>query len=1108
MEQSPLGRLASGRFVGREAALSHLREGIAQSLGGRPAWFLLTGEAGIGKSRTAEEVAAEARGLGFAVHRGRCPEVAGAPPYRPWLQILRSLQAELGEEGRAALRGQLGPGTWAVLSRLVPELAPDALAEATEGGAEARFRLFEAVAALLAAAAHRIPQALLFEDLQRADEASLALLGFCARELGAARLLVVATCREDEAAGAWGVAASAAALRRSFREVPLTGLASVEIRDFLATLLGRDPGDAFVAAARERSEGNPLFLTELARLLVLQNRLDPPDPDAVRELLPSSVREVMRQRLARLSRDCRRALACGAVVGREFNRDLLDRVLDPPLASAAGTLLDEARAARVVGPAPGATAGFRFAHALIRDVLYEDLALDDRSELHARVLDALLALHPLDPESVIAALAHHSRAALAVVGPSAAAHWTAEAARDAARRLAFDDASSGYRSALDLLARVAPAGEMEALERERRAGELRLELARATERAGDAAEARALYLEAAAGARRLGDTDLLARAALGFAGPRVGVPAHAPDRENVALLEEALRGAAPERFDLRVPLLGRLAMELHFSPDTARRDALAHEAVELARRAADPALLSEALTGAIWATWSPDNPEWRRDAASEVIERGSDRFPDLTIGARAARAVAHLELGNVRSCDEDIAAGDRASVELHYEMLSVFFRSLQAMRAILEGRLSEAEVLAAEALARGLRAGSPHSAGVHASQLTLIRCEQGRAAELERGLGAFARGVYSPKGRANIAWLRVQLSQHSEARRELRALLARDLEDLPRDFFWLGTLALLAEASVALDQRRAVRLIYDRLLPYAARTVVIGMSAGCLGSASRHLGLLAASLGRYDAAELHFEAALDANRRLGALPLLAHTQEDLAAMLRVRAGPGDVERAEKLEDEAISLRAELSVGDAARRATRVPKARAEPEDAELAWEKGTWRVRFAGSEGRVRDARGVRYLALLLEHPDQELHVLDLVARAGGAGAIPEGGTVPLPMADARARNEYRERVEQLRAEIDLAEARNDLGQAERARAELEAIERALAAAFGLGGRSRPVGDPAERARKAVYNRLRTAIRAFQEEIPALGRHLAGSVRTGTYCAYRPERTVHWSVRH
>ncbi|HEX2486060.1 MAG TPA: AAA family ATPase, partial [Myxococcota bacterium] len=1035
MERKSLERLASAPFVGREALLAHLGGVLARARNGRSGWVLLSGEAGIGKTRSAEELAARAAAGGFAVHLGRCPETAGAPPYRPWVQVLRSAWQSLAAAERVRMRADLGAGA-TPLEALLPELARDgARARAPASGAEARFLLFESVAAFLRAAGARTPRLLVFDDLQGADEATLALLAFCARELADARLVVLATRREpaDEPASA-SEGDARIALARAFEELPVSAFGDGEVRAFFRALTDREPADGFVAAVRERTDGNPLFLTELARLLALQDRLDPSDAASAEAAgVPAGARHVLGARIARLSPACRRVLARAAVLGRDVRRDLLERALEPDLAGSVGALLDEALTARILARVPDAVDTFRFSHLRMRDLLYEGLALDERARLHARVARALETLHPLDPGPVSGELAHHFRAATAVVGAAPAAHWAVVAGREAARRLAFDDARSWFANALALLGQVVPDDQRAALERDRQVCAARIELARACERAGDVGGAHAEFRRAGEAARRFGDAELFARAVLGLAGERSGTGAHAPDRERVALLEEALAQVGPERPELRVPLLGRLAIELHWSPTRERRDGLAHEAIALARSAGDPIQLAQALAGAIWATWSPDNAAFRCDAASEVIAaEGACDDPVPVLGAFTARAVAHLELGDAAAFDADVDAGARRAAELHLGLYEIYFRSLRGMRAILSGRFEEGERLAGESLAQARRVDSAHTPGVYASHILLIRTEQGRAAELEPAFAAAAERSRAPIVRASHAWLLVQLGRLPEARVLLRGLVARKLADVPPDFFWLGTVALLADVAAAVEERRAARVLYDALLPYADRVVVVGMSAGSIGSAARSLGLLAAALGRLDDAEQHFEAALETNARLRALPFLARTQDEYAAMLRARGRSGDLERAEKLEDEATALRAELSLGagplasgpaarddvasavappigagayaespflarraDDAAPAGRVrpdlPRDAREERDAggppaqpatrpavaegaaapALVRSAGGWEVRFGGAEARLRDARGVGYLARLLAEPERELHVFD-----------------------------------------------------------------------------------------------------------------------------------------
>jgi hypothetical protein len=1090
-----LERLALAPFAGREAVLAHLSAGAERALAGHPAWFVLVGEPGIGKTRTAEEALARARSRGFAVHGGRCSEADGAPAFRPWLQILRSIvRGQEGDAG-AALAGELGAAALSDLAALVPELA-DPTATASVGGLTDRFRLFDAVASLLAAAARREPLAILVDDLHRADADSLALLAFCARELEHARVLVVATRRDT------GEPATAAqdALARSVLEIPLAGLDAGELTVFFRALLGREPDARFVAAVRERTDGNPLFATELARLLALEGRLDAQDLAAVAaSRLPVGLRELLGRRLDRLSPPCRRALACAAVLGREWSRGLFEAVLDAALLPQAGALLDEACRARITLPSDARADVFRFHHALVREALLDDLALDDRARLHARAGHALLALHPADATPVLAELAHHFEMAIGSEGPEPALRWSIEAARDAARRLAFEDAVTHYRRALARLADV-PASLRE---RELRACELRIELASALDRAGHPAQARALHLEAAATARRSGAPRLLARAALGLAGERAGTSSHTPDAERAALLEEALAATDAGAPELRVPLLGRLASELQWSRGATRREALAQESIALARASGDPTLLAQALIGAIWATWGPDNTAWRRDTASEVIGvrlRARDPIPGML--AYIARASALLELGELAACDDDVDVAMQLAGELRYPFVQLFAGQLRVTRAILDGRLPEAERAAQANLALGRRIDSPHALSVHASHLTLIRLIQGRAGELAPTVGSFADRLDRPIVRASLAWVLLEAGRREAAQRELNRVLASDFEEQPRDWFWLATVASLAIVAAGVGDRDAAGRLYDWLLPYAERNVVVGMSAGCLGSAARYLGLLAAALGRFAEAERHFEASLAINARLRAFTFLFDAQSEYAALLRRRAAPGDAARAERLLEEATALRARLGLEHAA--PAKELAAAASAAEGELAIDGRGWTVRFAAHEARVPDGRGMRYLAMLLERPEQELHVLDLLARVGGDAA--ETRAQDAPVIDERARAAYKERLRELRLEIDDAESRHDEGGAARARAELEQLEAALAAAFGLRGRARQLGDPAERARKAVYNRLRGAIARLETAHPALGRHLSRSVRTGTFCCYRPDPPVRWRV--
>jgi hypothetical protein len=165
-----------------------------------------------------------------------------------------------------------------------------------------------------------------------------------------------------------------------------------------------------------------------------------------------------------------------------------------------------------------------------------------------------------------------------------------------------------------------------------------------------------------------------------------------------------------------------------------------------------------------------------------------------------------------------------------------------------------------------------------------------------------------------------------------------------------------------------------------------------------------------------------------------------------------------------------------------------------------WTLAFDGHTVHLPDLKGLHDLARLLAAPGEDLHCLELA----GAAGLPQGDAGPV--LDEQARAEYRRRMQDLAEEAELATAAGDTVRAEKAREELDTLTETVAAAFGLGGRPRKAGDPAERARSTVTARIRSAVAKVEEAHPALGRHLQNSVRTGTFCSYRPERPGGWAT--
>ena len=366
-------------FVGREGELDVLVRALEATVAGRGRVVLVAGEPGIGKSRLIDELMGQARARAARVIVGRCWEAGGAPAYWPWVQSLRTYVRETDPE---ELRAQLG-AVGGELAQLLPELSelflelPQPLALESEG---ARFRLFEAVSTFLQSAAQSRPLVLVLDDLHAADEPSLLLLRFVARQIADSRLLVVCAFRDVDPTLGQPLTSALAELVREPQtaQIALAGLSEADVVDYIQLSTGIEPAAQLGEAIRSETEGNPLFVTELVHLLGSEGRMT----DANAHLgIPPGVRAVIGQRLGRLSERCRSMLVLAAVMGREFGLDALARLSELPRHQLLDAL-DEAIAERIVGDVPASQSRLRFSHALIRDTLYDELSSARRLQLH------------------------------------------------------------------------------------------------------------------------------------------------------------------------------------------------------------------------------------------------------------------------------------------------------------------------------------------------------------------------------------------------------------------------------------------------------------------------------------------------------------------------------------------------------------------------------------------------------------------------------------------------------------------------------------------------------------------------------------------------------
>lgn len=888
--------LEAPAFVGREVEVARLDGALSEVMEGRGRLVLMGGEAGIGKTRLTDEFAARARTAGAAVLWGRCWEAGGAPPFWPWVECLRTYAESHDPEELRADLGERGPE----IAQMVPEIRR-IVGDAAEPGAgdpeAARFRLFDAVAGLLRNAGSRAPLVVVLEDLHSADEPSLLLLRFVARSLPRARVMVLATYRDTDVSPDHPLTPTLTELGRepAVRRLMLDGLTLESVAGFVEAVAGREPAPELVEALYRETEGNPLFVSEVVRMLAGEGRLDaPPDTAPWTSLIPPGIREVIDRRLNRLSERCLLVLTRGSAVGRDFSIEVVQR-LDGMARTDLLAALDEAVGARVVVEGPAGLGWMRFSHQLVRDALYEGIPPGERADLHRRVAQALLEIHGSDPVPVLTELAHHFYEAAPRGEASMAVRWCMSAGEQAAAVLAYEEAIRLYGMALralDLASDVDDSVRSEVL----------LGLGDSRARAGDIAGAKEAFVTAADFAERRGLARDLARAALGYGGRFVWARA-AQDRRLVPLLERALAALADADEGLRARLLARLAGALRDEFDPGPRRELSRQAVEVARRLGDPRTLAYVLDGRWAAIWGPDTTDERLVLSAELInaaEAGGDG--ERAFQGHHYRMICFLERGDVDGARQELAMKERIAGELRQPAQRWYLSASRALFAIFEGRLIEGEELAEQALAIGERAYSSWDARfTHLVQVFLIRREQGRLRELEAALRASIdeyEGSY-PFVRAVAALALAEIGKDDEAAGVIDGLVDQHGVHLPRDNEWVFGMTKLAEVVATLREGDRAAILYEALAPYAGRNAIAPIEA-MTGAVDRPLGLLAATLGRTAEADRHFSDAFELNRRMRAEPAAARTLLDQARVLSSGNGR-DLDRAVELLTDAAAI---------------------------------------------------------------------------------------------------------------------------------------------------------------------------------------------------------------
>ncbi|GAA1792249.1 BTAD domain-containing putative transcriptional regulator [Nocardioides hankookensis] len=796
-------QVAPWPMVGRDDDLAALVALVERARAGAPSYAVLTGEPGIGKSRLAAELVAEARRRGVRALVGRCSQDDGAPPLWPWRAVLEGIgMSVLAEDG----------------------------GEPADDGAQ--FRAWERIVGGVRAAAQDEPLLVVLDDLHWADTSTLRVLRLMAESVDRARLLVIGTWRlHPEPVGALAEVAEALARMHALR-VELVGLPASEAAEVFASVTRRELSGGQADDLHTRTDGNPFFLVEMARLA--GERSGPGVPD---DGVPTAVADVLNRRLLRLPEQTVTTLRSAAVLGRDFDIPTLGAV----------TGIDEDDLIDVVEPAQAAGLvredgidQYYFAHALVRDTLQAGLSVSRRARAHARAAEALDGVPGRETE-----VARHWRGA----GPSYADRaWRAAAvaAGEARRYYAYDQAAELLRHALVSLDGDPAAGHAEryavlmALIEEYRWAARLPELVGAVE-------------EAIAVGKLMRDPEAVARAAISTTQGvlwRSGPPGGANETV-VGALRGSLDRLPAEDSELRCRSMLSLANESQDTASYDERQALCDEGLAMARRLADPSLLLDACQTVFAALWLPQTAAQRLELVTESLElaRSTGRERAFVVSA-CLRAAVLSELGRP---DEMRAAVEVARAET--QRLRIAFGE-----TVLDGILVPWHAMAGEfdecdrlvEHTRQIAGQISHNNADESvlSSLLAMRLWQGRSIEMVPVLEQFEQSPFPFA--ASLAVYLWRAGEHDRA----RAYHAQHGAPLDR----VNDIAMLswchgAELALYLDERELAAGAYDLLAPYAGTSCCAGSDLA-LGPVDAYLALAAAAVGERDLAARHADRAL------------------------------------------------------------------------------------------------------------------------------------------------------------------------------------------------------------------------------------------------------------
>lgn len=881
-------------FVGRGRELDVFSEAFDRMLAGRRQVLTLAGEPGVGKTRLAEAFGNTAENQGAVVLWGRCFEEQGAPPYWPWVQILREF---VDASSVSELRRLVGSHANRLVA-LVPELASilglaENSATTTPDAGQARFLAFDAISRMLRRAAEQVPIVLIIDNAHWSDKPSLALLEHASRELAKSRVLIVCTYRDTEIGrdnplletlGIFGAGNSVARLR-------LTGLEREAIAALAELVLGKSLLPDIVAEIDQQTDGNPLFVIELLKVLIDESRHAGVEPIEVR--VPEGVREAIGRRLSGLSDTVNHLLRVASVFGRHFE--------EQPLVQVAAMEIEVVLA----GLDSAAAAGFvefdstrnsrRFTHALIRETLYDEIPTPDRLRLHGLAGDALASLDPEPRQQSLSQIAHHYFEAAPLGNVGKAVDFAIRAGHEAMRLDAYEVALAQYD-------RVIRLSEQHALDGPAKRQAV-LWKSRALLGTGDICNATDILMESIGDGSTIEDAEWLADIATQWA----FLQADEMQVRQLPVLRHLLELLRDDDNAARAKVMSALALAERTLGNVSQVQSRINESIAIARRVGDAQALRHCLRSAMLAlAGNPATLETRLALGAEFIAQtpAGDNCEWLA-QASYQQAFNLLEAGRIDELEnllDNYERLDAASIGLHEHRT----RSFRVMLALLRGEYSGLEEKLEELRETGRKTVRNIAEGVYGAQMFALQRDLGGLGEFVPLIESFAA---APAQKAWTPGLMICLAETGDldaARREFERLAHNGFQSIPADDLRLTTLIYCAETCCLLDDAEAAGQLVPLLEPHAG-TFASHPTVACFGSTDLYLGMLCAITGDNDNAQQYFAAAIRANTAARAWPWLARSNYQFGRFLGSSDDAESRRTAEQLLREAEQLAGDLGM---------------------------------------------------------------------------------------------------------------------------------------------------------------------------------------------------------